>query len=261
MSDLARLQQQFVAFLQGQQSDFPVLIGDQPPVATDIRLNIYQNAYRMRLRETIDNDHPMLGKYLGDEFYDILVANYIDTYPSKVKSLRYFCDAIPTLLAEQKPFAEHPILSPLAAFERALLTAFDAADAATIGINDLASLPGEQWPDITLSFHPSVSIFEEPINAVATWQHLKSDKNPPAPLAHELPLYWLIWRTPDRLTEFRNITAPEMVLLNHFVNGGNFADGCDALAEYLPVDEIPQFAVQYLQQWLTNGLVSQLAAR
>ncbi|WP_435274707.1 putative DNA-binding domain-containing protein [Psychrobium sp. nBUS_13] len=258
MSDLARLQQQFVAFLQGQQSDFPQLIGEQAPVATDIRLNIYQNAYRMRLRETIDNDHPMLGKYLGDEFYDILVANYIDTYPSKVKSLRYFCDAIPTLLAEQQPFIEHPILSPLAVFERALLTAFDATDATTIRINDLASLPGEQWPNITLSFHPSVSIFEESINAVATWQHLKSDKNPPAPLDHELPLYWLIWRTPERLTEFRNITAPEMVLLKHFVNGGNFADGCELLAEYFSADDVPAHAVQFLQTWINAGTIAKL---
>ena len=140
MSDLARLQQQFVAFLQGQPSDFPSLIGEQPPVSTDVRLNIYHNAYRMRLRETIDNDHPILGKYLGDEFYDILVANYIDTYPSKVKSLRYFCDAIPMLLAQHEPFSQYPILSPLAAFERALLTAFDAQDAAIININELIFL-------------------------------------------------------------------------------------------------------------------------
>ena len=258
MSDLARLQQQFVAFLQGQPSDFPSLIGEQPPVSTDVRLNIYHNAYRMRLRETIDNDHPILGKYLGDEFYDILVANYIDTYPSKVKSLRYFCDAIPMLLAQHEPFSQYPILSPLAAFERALLTAFDAQDAAIININELATLPGEQWPDITLTFHPSAIIFEEAINAVTTRQHLKSEQAPPAPQPHEYPLYWMIWRTPERLTEFRNIAPPEQVLFNHFTSGGNFADGCELLADYFSVDEVPAHAVQFLQTWINAGIIAKL---
>ncbi|MGB1296661.1 MAG: putative DNA-binding domain-containing protein [Psychrobium sp.] len=258
MSDLARLQQQFVAFLQGQESQFPELIGDQPPVPTDVRLNIYHNAYRMRLRETIDNDHPILGKYLGDELYDLMVAKYIDTYPSKVKSLRYFCDAIPQLLAEQAPFNEHPVLSQLAAFERALLSAFDAADSSVIAIEQLANLPPEQWPAIKLRFHSSVAVFEESLNTVEIWQHLKSEQTPPAPVKHQYDQFWLLWRTQKRLTEFRSVSAPEVELLRHFINGGQFDGGCEKLSEYLPVDEVPQYAVQYLQQWLTNGLVTEL---
>ncbi|MCG7531028.1 DNA-binding domain-containing protein [Psychrobium sp. MM17-31] len=256
MSDLARLQQQFVAFLQGQESAFPELIGDQPPVPTDVRLNIYHNAYRMRLRETIDNDHPILGTYLGDELYDLMVANYIDSYPSKVKSLRYFCDAIPQLLAEQAPFNQHPILSPLAAFERILLSGFDAKDAAVIGINELATLPAEQWPELTIAFHPSVRIFEESINAVETWQALKSEVHPPQPTPHPLPIYWLVWRNQERLTEFRHLPPAEMVLLKHFIEGGNFADGCELLTEYFPVDEVPAHAVQMLQNWLNSELIT-----
>lgn len=256
MSNLARLQQQFVAFLQGQQSSFPDLISDQPPVPTDVRLNIYHNAYRMRLRETIDNDHPMLGKYLGDELYDLMVANYIDHYPSKVKSLRYFCDAIPQLLAEQTPFSDHEILSPLATFERTLLSGFDAQDAPVISVNELASLPAEQWPELNIQFHPSVLIFEEAINAVETWQALKSEIHPPQPTPHPLPIYWLVWRNQERLTEFRYLPPAELVLLTHFKQGGNFADGCELLTEYFPVDEVPVHAVQFLQQWLNSELIT-----
>lgn len=256
MSDLARLQQQFVAFLQGQASDFPSRISEQPPVATRTRLGIYQNAYRMRLRETIDNDHPILGAYLGDDLYDILVEQYIGLFPSKVKSLRYFCDGIPQLLSEQAPFKAHPILTSLAAFERILLSAFDAKDAQVIGINQLASVPVQQWPDIKLSFHPSVRIFDEHINAVETWQALKSEIAPPAPTARKYSAFWLIWRNQERLTEFKHIDASELILLRHFLDGGNFATGCERLSEYFPVDEVPKHTVTLLQSWLSKGLIT-----
>lgn len=258
MSDLARLQQQFVAFLRGKPSNFPTRISDQPPVATKLRLDIYQNAYRMRLRETIDNDHPVLGTYLGDDIYDNLVEQYIRLFPSKVKSLRYFCDGIPQLLAEQPPFSAYPILSSLAAFERILLSAFDAKDSLVIGINQLASVPTEQWPDIKLSFHPSVRIFEEKINAVETWQALKSEITPPTPLARELSAYWLVWRNQERLTEFKHMDAAEFVLLRHFQGGGDFTIGCEMLSEYIPIDDVPMRTVQFLQAWLTAGLITQI---
>lgn len=255
MSDLAKLQQEFVAFLQGEASDFPSLISHQPPVATTTRLNIYQNAYHMRLRETIDNDHPVLGTYLGDELYDILIEQYIRLFPSKVKSLRHFCDDIPQLLAQQQPFSQHPILAPLASFERILLSAFDAKDSSVISIEHLASLPGDNWPTLTLQFHPSVRIFQESINAVETWQALKGEITPPAPKPRELSLFWLVWRNQDRLTEFRHLPAAELVLLRHFLSGGDFQEGCELLTQYFTVDDVPIHAVQFLKNWLTTGLI------
>jgi len=258
MSDLARLQQQFVAFLRGKPSNFQTRISNQPPVSTKVRLGIYQNAYQMRLRETIDSDHAILGTYLGDELFDNLVEQYIRLFPSKVKSLRYFCDGIPQLLAEQLPFSKHPILSPLAAFERILLSAFDAKDAQAITVNHLTKIPAEQWPDIKLTFHPSVRIFDEKINAVETWQALKNENEPPAPQARELSAYWLIWRNQERLTEFKHITPSELVLLQHFLDGGDFTLGCEILSEYMPVNEVPLRTVQFLQAWLGAGLITQI---
>ena len=61
MSELARLQSEFVEFLRGNDNKFIDKVMVQPPVATQTRLDIYQNAYKMRLRETIDTDHPVLG--------------------------------------------------------------------------------------------------------------------------------------------------------------------------------------------------------
>lgn len=258
MSNLAQLQQQFVAFLQGQNASFEQLVAQQPPVTTETRLGIYKNAYHMRLRETIDSDHPILGTYLGDDLYDTLVDKYIALYPSKVKSLRYFCDAIPRILTEIEPFSQYPILSTLAAFERSLLSAFDAKDQAAIAIAQLANMPAQHWPTLTLEFHPSVRIFEQKVNAVQTWQALKGQQAPPAPTENELTDFWLIWRNQERLTEFRHLSAPELVFIRHFQQGGDFQDGCELLTEYIALDQVPSQAIAYLQNWILAGSITHL---
>ena len=130
--ELREHQQQLMAYLLGQDSTIADHVVDQGGITTDVRLGIYRNAYRIRLRETIDVDHPVLGTYLGDELFDRMVDGYIDQHPSSFSSLRQFADRLPKFLSTNTPFSEHPQIAELARFERLLLTAFDAADASSV---------------------------------------------------------------------------------------------------------------------------------
>jgi len=258
MSKLAQLQSQFIAFLQDQPSSLLELVCEQPPVPSATRLGIYHNAYRMRLREAIDNDHPMLGLYLGDQLYDVLVKGYIAQYPSQVKSLRYFCDQLPQFLVDNAPFSSHPILAKLAQFERLLLTSFDAEDKTTSTINDLVNISPDAWPEMTLQFHPSCIIFSQTVNAVETWQALKAQTPPPMVQASQLPQYWLVWRNQARLTEFCHIDTVEQELWTFFHQGGDFSGACELLSQYYPSNRVPSQALQLLQHWLSNDLISHI---
>ncbi|NRA69924.1 MAG: putative DNA-binding domain-containing protein [Gammaproteobacteria bacterium] len=261
MPELETLQHEFIKFLTNQSQNFSQYISEQPPVDTDIRLGIYHNAYRMRLRETIDSDHPILGSYLGDELYDQLVLGYIEHYPSQVKSLRHFCANIPTYLQHQAPFSQHPILAELAQFERVLLSAFDAVDSKVVAITDLAAINPEQWPDIKLTFHPSTTIFTEHYNSVETWQALKSEQSPNPAVKHPLASYWLVWRNQQRLTEFYHQDPREQELWQHFNAGGDFAQGCEVLSQHFEPDQVPLQAVTLLKNWLSQGIISHIISK
>ena len=73
------------------------LLTDDPTIKNEIhttqhfsvsdRLNIYRNAYYLRLIESLQLDYEMLHTILGDESFDELARQYIHTYPSTYRSI------------------------------------------------------------------------------------------------------------------------------------------------------------------------------
>ena len=157
---LASLQQKMINYLV---DDDPIVtttimeqIKDHGSITREVRLHIYKNAYQARLKETIENDHEILGFYLGDDLFDQMVLGYLNAYPSDNTSLRHFADKLPLFLANYAPFKDHPIISELAHFERLLMVAFDAADVKRFPRNLLPIIPPRNWLVLFFVFHQIV---------------------------------------------------------------------------------------------------------
>ena len=225
MSDtLAQQQKEFLACLQFQlpteQATFRHQIQNNGKLDIKTRLAIYQNAYQIRLQETIDTDHNILGRYLGGELYELMMNEYINHYPSKQFSLRHFSEQLPAFLTLHSPFNEHPQISEIARFEQRLLNAFDAADGNRASFEELKELPSDSWPELKVRFHPSVQVLENRWNSVEIYQALKENQTPPEPL--EKKNNWLLWRNTSRLTEFRPVDEIALSMLKSFQN--NYLD-------------------------------------
>jgi len=254
---LAERQQQLMAFLKGDESvsgsDIRHHVVEQGAIDISTRLGIYKNAYKVRLVETIDTDHPVLGIYLGDDLYDQMITDYINQYPSQNFSLRHFADLLPKFLLQQSPFKEYPQIAALARFERLLLTAFDAADTHRTTREELQSIPQSAWPTMTIRFHPSVQLFQCRWNVVDIWKAIKAEKSPPELIESEVA--WLLWRNSEQLTEFRVIDSVAVAMLTFFQQGKDFSEICDGLLDILPEHEVSECAVQTLLRWIDNGIV------
>ncbi len=255
---LEQLQQNFIEFLTVGDDSLSQHVVNQGPVTTHTRLHIYANAYRQRLRETIDNDHPILGMYLGDKLFDQMVSGYINSNPSSSYSLRYFADRLPIFLRDAATFREHPIIAELAEFERKLLTVFDAPDAEPVLISALLEQPQESWPNMTLRLHPSVQVFTCEWNAVETWQAIKSEKSPPHN-KRNAQRKWLMWRNKDRLTEFSSLSPVQNTVLHATLSGQGFSQICEFLLDILPAEEVSQLALETIMEWINNGIVTKLS--
>jgi hypothetical protein len=257
MSRLRELEENFLAYLLRGDTGIVGEVVDQAPVGRKTRLAIYANAYRIRLQETLETDHEMLGLYLGDDLWDRMVDGYVDDHPSSYRSLRQYGDALPEWLRNTPPFAEWPQIRELALFERRLLVSFDAADACRVGAVELTALPARCWPDIRLRFHPSVQPLRVDTNCVEIWRALKTGQTPPD-AATQPDSWWLLWRGEDRLTQFRSLPGEESTLLHHFLAGGNFAAACEQLLAAHPGGDIAQIGLGLLMNWLEAGLVREL---
>lgn len=251
---LSDLQAQMIDYLVDDKLSIAKQVVDHGEVSRDVRLHIYKNAYQARLKETIDNDHQMLGLYLGDDLFDEMVSGYIHAYPSQSTSLRHYADALPQFLREHKPFSEHPIISELAYFERLLMFAFDAKDVERFTREKLMETPPDDWPELVFRFHPSMQIAHFDYNAVESWQALKQEQAPAPAIAKKNT--WLLWRNHERLTQFRSLTLQENTLLDMMLQGANFASLCDFLLESTGQEDISQLALTYLLTWLDDGILA-----
>jgi hypothetical protein len=255
MASLLQIQQEFMSLLQDNDRSIEQEVVEQGQLSIAQRVDIYRSAYRIRLRGVIDEDHEMLGLYLGDDLFEAMVEGYIQAMPSQHPSLRRFADRLPDYLRSTLPFAEHPILAEIAGFERALLNAFDSADAEPLSEQVLQQVPLENWPHLSFEFHPGLSFYQCHWNSVESWQSLKNADPPPKALGHEKIILWAVWRGPAKLTEYKSVQQVERQVLDSMQNGLSFATVCDSLQGLVPEDEIAPTLFTFINQWLQQGWV------
>jgi hypothetical protein len=233
---------------------FQSLIVDQVGIGVEKRMQIYASAYSIRLKETIETDHEMLGIYLGDDLFDKMAVEFVASHPSSYHSLRQFCEALPQFLREDDFFAQHAILSDLAGFERALLHAFDAQECPRACFSDLQAIDGQSWPGIRFRFHASLQIFRCDSNAVESWQALKQGETPPA-ADYSSKRAWLLWRGTSRISEFISLAPYQLALLEGFLEGHDFAHQCERMLQWFNVETAPGEVLTAVQAWFELGII------
>src|SRR5207302_9985409 len=118
---------------------------DSPPETREVLFGGDRYAYGSRLVEARRNDHELEHLYLGEEMFDEMGHAYVKARASGHPNLRWFSQGLPEFLKSTAPYAEHPELSDLAALEKALNDAFDAAEGKVVELTDMAAFAPEAW--------------------------------------------------------------------------------------------------------------------
>ena len=246
------------------QRDFQhaILTGDRTVFASNVdnraleRIAIYQEAYRIRLREALASNYPQLKALIGAAAFDSIADTFIDAYPSTHPSIRWFGRELSSMLEET--FPARPWLREFAELEWALSCAFDAADADAVAISQLAEYPAEQWPALTFEFHPSVQCLVLHTNAAQMYKAVTEEQ--PAPSLTSLdPTSWLVWRE-DLTPHYRSLAADEADALHALLRGDSFEDMCTELCTHQASDAVAGRAIELLQKWLTARMICDIRA-
>jgi len=255
---LRHLQEGFQTYILHRAGAFQEQIIGTEDVAARERLEIYAEAYRLRLLEALETDFIALHAFLGPDRFDEVGRAYIDNYPSDHFSLRYFGRHLSKFLTTTAPYKDNPLLAELAAFDWALTDAFDAEDGAVAAIEDMAGLPLDAWPTARFVPHSSFRRLDLRWNAPAIWKAAdqKLDDLPQPEQAH-YPIAWAVWRQ-NLDSYFRSLSVDEAWALDAMARGESFAEICEGLCEWIDAQHVAAHAAGLLKQWLTDGMISEI---
>lgn len=233
------------------------VVGDALAGAEE-RVQIYVEAYRLRLLEVLQDNYTGLQALLGAEQFDAMGRAYIDAHPSTHPSVRWFGRHLEAFLRETAPYNERPYLAEMAAFEWAQGLVFDAADAPAAGLDALASVTPEAWAGLRFGLHPAVRQLTLHWNVPQAWQALESGEEP-ALHANDVVASWLLWRA-QFMSHWRSLSEDEAWALEALREGRNFGELCEGLCRWHAPEGVALQAASLLKRWLTDGLIGTVHA-
>lgn len=246
---LVDLQWRFQSAILAPAASMPGFIAAATGEEAELRFSIYREAYRLRLAEALTADYPALQALLGAEAFADLARAYAESRPSRHYSIRWAGAGLAEFLTDR------PELADLATFEWALSEAFDAADAAPLDTQALRALPAERWPEMRLSFHPSLRCIVLNHNVVALWRAVQEGKPLPGLTPETEAGNWLVWRR-GLAVYYRPLGDGEAWALDAVRDDAPFADWCEALSR-IPdsAEDAAATAARLLHTWLADGLI------
>jgi hypothetical protein len=157
------------------------------------RLEIYVDAYHLRLMECLREEFPATRHSVGDELFDALAFGYLESFPSRSYTLARLGAQLPGYLrdtrlhAHQQPAGVGPtwtdFVIELARYERLLREVFDADGterAAPFDVQALAAIPPQDWPGVWIRLSPDVRLagFQHAVDDY--WRQVQAGGGEPA---------------------------------------------------------------------------------
>jgi len=254
--ELVRLQQAFKAHILAQGDAIVPAIVDSGELSARDRLSIYVYGYKARLGEALGTDYKAIKGLLGDDEFERMASMYIDAWPSRHYSLRWFGQHLAEFLEDTLDESQG-FLVELARLEWAFVMSFDAADHAVVSEAEVAAIPPGDWPGLRLSLSPSLNCGRYSWNVLELWKLGRDEGDTVEPIRLEAPASILIWRQALK-TRYRSLQPAEAAGLLCVMQGGDFSDLCTELAGFHAEPEVALAAASLLKTWINEGLVSGL---
>jgi len=258
MSRLRDLQLRFQDYLIGNSEAIENDIVSTENALAEHRLGAYYNAYRIRLIDCLAVDYSALEKHLGREAFENLALDYLQHYPSRHPSVRWFGRHLPEFMRDIYAGEEQDFLQELATWEWAQTLVFDAAEAdRLVQPEDMAKIPAETWPELRFTFIAALRWLDLHWNAPQYEDALDTDAAAPAPQRARHPQRWLLWRQQLK-THWRSLDVHEAWALEQAAAGASFAEICEGLLEWIDAEQVALVAAGLLRQWISDQLVTGL---
>ncbi|MGO9605179.1 MAG: DUF2063 domain-containing protein [Candidatus Binataceae bacterium] len=225
---------------------FVSMVTGGPNLSRNERVQVYRDAYRLRLRDVLREDFPAIARHLGPDRFDRLVEAYLRDFPSQDPSVRHLGHAMGDFIARQHGLP--PILSDLARLEWAMIEVFDAPDSDAIDAGDLREVAQDRWADLVFVPIPALVLLRSEYQVHEVW----AGTAPEVP--SRSPISIRVWRDRSWSACHAAMDLREADALKRMLRGEPFGAICEAF-EDLPAEEAARGATAMLANWLACGMI------
>ncbi len=246
LADVQTTMQDAILFGAAIDSKPDTWIRSKAAFAPKDQLAVYVNAYRFRLYDVTAEDYPVLKYSLGEDNFDKLIKDFVNTAHSDHFNVGRYAAHLPAFLKQHK--LESEFTAELATLENAVTQLADGAETVPLEPKHLEGMTPESLMEATL--HPRAALqlftFEYPVNAY--YREVKHDATPSLPAKEKSFLAIFrhedsIWRMDLDALEYQLLTA----LFAGTTIGEALADVDESAAEKLS---------EYFSRWMRNGLLA-----
>lgn len=252
---LAELQADFQKILLSAESRGADWVAEsRQHLSSKQRIDIYHNAYRVRLIDILYDTFAHTAAYLGDDWFQSLAASYVEANVSKHRNIGLYGKAFSDHLAEQLP--NDLEVAELAHMDWTLRRTFDGADAEVVTKSALELQVGSGERINAFLPVPTLSISTQNFNTLDIWHAINSDETPPVVQRLSGPVHILIWRK-GHSPHFRSLSEIEAAAVNYLFMSYDFETIGEALYRDFPdTDVITEFGI-IIARWLEDELLTQ----
>ncbi len=259
-----RLQDQFWTMATRQESVEATDLGlgileHGLPARAMVGMNVYADAYHLRIVEAVQETYPTLTHVLGPKLFADVIRAYLKVEPSREVSIKFAAAGLSRYLKTCKLpkacRAPSALLADIAALDWAREEVFDAPDSPeALPLTVLGEVLPEDWEKIRFDFVQSLRIVATAHDISPVLAAAARDEAPEIPELR--PTYYLVYRAELESTH-EEISGDEAIALTSLAAGETFQEACARVTAFEGGSEeaIVSKVVAFLARWFELELV------
>ncbi len=222
-------------------------------LASDERIEIYNQQYWFRLVGIMQDEFPVLRHLLKIDTFNALCIEYLKKYPSESYTLNHLCDRFPAFVHAHYKELNAPMICEAADLEYAYIRSFDAINQEALNPEELRPEQIAHLEDLPLSLQESVFLFELSADFVsyrdAVWD---DDAEAIFPTLQRVKNYQAIYRRRNSVSEAA-LERPEFILLKEFKRPCSISQAIERVASKLDSSDLEKLQ-NWFKRWVELGL-------
>jgi hypothetical protein len=272
VTDAAAIQQSIVDFLRRRRDltrDEEARrfaeehLGSNERLSAVQQLEIYREQFWLRHTASLVEDFPGVSGILGQQAWDELIWDYLQSAPLTSHDLGELGAALPAFIAARPSLEHRELLVDMATLEANHVAIFSAPDSGRLDPQKLAAVPEDAWerarlvPDAALRLqavtYPVVDLRRRLLAA------RDDETSPPVALPDPSPTMYAVHRR--ELMIFHDVLEPpEFALLEQIVAGAPLGPACERASATtgIPLETLGENLAPWFSQWSARGYVTDI---